>query len=137
MARIVVFDGDTAEGCARFDVMYGGVVVAGNRQREKREDQRRRENRVLDMLEAISVRRTDLPDLPDAFECRVLRPGTHRLALEKPEFDLMRRYLDEVPWPATDSPLARSSRIAQRVIDWLGDLKSEEASQVGGMDPPK
>lgn len=109
MTRVLVFDG--ANGPRRFELCRVAVLAAGNGKGERTRDTVRREARLLDALDTVSVPKPDADEkAPDG---RVLNPDCIQLTLAQDDFTLLEKYLDETPW----LPLA--ARAAVDVQDWL------------------
>jgi hypothetical protein len=109
--RRVTFAG--TDGPVRFELVYEGFVIGGDSQSGMRGmETLRREGRILDKLEAISVPKVSTRG--DATRVtRELKPGTHTLDLEVPEFDLLRQYFERCPW------ITSAARRVTATYDWL------------------
>jgi hypothetical protein len=118
VAKILPF-ADTEAGRAHYESCLMGVFLQGNRQPQKSLEQKRREGRVLDALEAIGVRPAEAPA---ELEFRVLIPRGSSVTLELPEFELLKAYVAEAPFPASALPWVPSARQAMRTFDWLETL---------------
>lgn len=117
---------DTPEDRETFSLLYQGFVTGGNMpQQSKGMEVTRREARVLDKLEAVS----DETGGEACVSCgtriaikREPKAGTQTIALEQPEFDLLKKYFEATPWTV---------RMSQRVVnisDWLASIPLEEGS---------
>lgn len=107
---------DDETGRAHYESCLVGMFLQGNRLSQKSLEHKRREGRILDALEAVGVRPADLPV---GIEFRELRPGGADVALERPEFDMLKAYIAEAPFPASALPWAPSARQALRAFAWL------------------
>lgn len=107
------FEGDS--GPKYFELVYEGFMVGGSLERTKGMTTLRREIRILDKIEQISEIYPCGKMLPVNDEpCRKLKSEKEELILDKPEVELILRYMTLVPWTT-----GKSVRNAIEVIDWL------------------
>lgn len=113
--KLFRFDGASAEGQRRFEYLFHGLMIAGHMVQSKGLDVLRRENDILQKLEAISY----------DCECGKIISGTAEsdrkvnekmveLELDEKEVDLLYNYIANVPWST-----GTSARGALSTLDWL------------------
>jgi len=108
--RVLEFQGPKAN--KRFEMLYNAVLIGGNGQRTGGIEILRREARLLDQLDAISVLASPPREFFNKQPARdVTVPGS--LALEPADYDLLRQRLGEAPW------LPQSARDVVDAMDWL------------------
>lgn len=108
--RRLVFDESESDRWM-FPLLYSGFLNGGNSPNAKGMEVLRREARILDKLEAISV---------DEGPERVLKSGPQEVTLEQPEYELLKRYFENTPWTTA------VSRKVVNISDWLSAIQLEE-----------
>jgi hypothetical protein len=115
--------GESADDSENFSLLYSGFVTGGNGPGPKGMEVIRREGRILDKLEAISV---EIGTNEICNECgqvnqvrRVLMPGAQEIELDQPEFELLKKYFEATSW---------TTRVSRRIVnisDWLSSVPVE------------
>ncbi len=111
-------DHDRSQDRRRFDLLYQGFMFGGNQQQSKGMDVLRREARILDTLDSISLVQNPGDGTPDdpARLLRTLAPGHHEVSFEEPDYALLCRYFNGAAW---------TTSVARQVVsisDWLAGI---------------
>lgn len=114
MMRHLVFDGD--RGPKRFQLLWTAFLSGGDGKGERGPAVIRREARLQDVLEAISVPSVNGDGNPDA---RTLRDDAAPLMLTQEDFELLQQYAEKTPW---------TPRVSRDVVD-LWDFLSAAPKQ--------
>jgi hypothetical protein len=114
-ARVLTFDSN-GHGQQRFMIVYAAILL-GAPKGARGLEVIRREARILDALDAISV--ADAAAGPGPVPARHVIPDA-RLTLSQPEFELVGRYLEAVEW----TPAA--SRDVIDTVDWVSAAATHE-----------
>ena len=110
MTRVLVFEGPKA--AKRFELLRAALLNAGDGKGERSPSTIRKEARLQDLLDEISVEGTANGNGQDP-DPRVLREGEHTMTLSQEDFDLLSQYADKTAW----SP--RAARAVVDLWDWL------------------
>jgi hypothetical protein len=116
MTRVLIFDGPKAT--KRFELLWAALLAAGDGKGERTPSVIRKEARLQDAFEAISVS-TGVP-VDGNPEPRTLRDPTARVALAQEDFDLLQQYTEKTPW------IPRISRDVVDLFDFLSACPKEE-----------
>lgn len=116
MKRVIAFDHETpARNQKRFDLLTQAVLIGGSPGGQGTRggiEVLRREARLLDGLESVSVHNPDAAQtLPVELQRTVTVDAT--LVLEQPDFDLLKKRVEETVW------LPPAARAAVECFDWL------------------
>jgi hypothetical protein len=113
----LTFDSN-GRGQRRFEIVYAAILL-GAPKGARGLEAIRREARILDALDAVSVADADAVPPAGAVPARRVTPGA-RLVLAQPEFELVGRYLEAVEW----APVA--SRDVIDAADWVSAAATHE-----------
>lgn len=108
MKRIVKFDGNKA--AKRFEMVRTAILNAGDGKGERNRERIRKEARLMDALDSISVP-VDL-NVPDGEHKFVVIDGRDSITIDQGDHKLVEDYLGTTPW------LPRSARAAVDAQDW-------------------
>lgn len=115
MTRVLVFDGPRA--AKRFELCRLALLSAGDGKGDRTRETVRKEARLLDALDSVSVRDMSKPADQDV---RVVTPDS-RLTLSQDDYLLLTQYLETTPW------LPRWSREVVDVQDWVSAAEKVDA----------
>lgn len=125
MKRRLVFDGDGEKAEKRFQFCLQALLGGGGMKDPRTKEIVRQEAHLLDAFDSISV----AAPVDEDKDHRTLRAGTGdanglseplTLLLPQPDFALLAKYVDTMPW------LPRASREAVDVMDWLSAAEKIE-----------
>lgn len=116
MTRVLVFDGPKAT--KRFELLWAALMAAGDGKGERTPVIIRKEARLQDTFEAISVPSGVVGDGQP--EARTLSTPTAQVALTQEDFDLLQQYTEKTPW------IPRISRDVVDLFDFLSACPKEE-----------
>lgn len=106
----------------RFALFYSAFVIGGNNVTGERKDMERlrREAAILDLLWAIST------TVGEDAHARTLNAGPQSITLDKPQYDLAKKYLESFVGVVTTS----ASHEALALIDWFDAIAPSESLKV-------
>lgn len=110
MTRVLMFDGP--KGAKRFELLRASLLNAGDGKGDRTPATIRKEARLQDLLDEISVVGEANGNGQDP-DPRVLKEGSHTMTLAQEDFDLLSQYADKTAW----SP--RAARAVVDLWDWL------------------
>ena len=113
--KIIALDGSDPLDQKKFRFLFEGFLGGGAIADKKNLPILRTEAKILTKLESISSEEDSYID--SLTHMRKLLPFKQTLEFEVPEFDLLRRYLESVPWKAS------VSRDIVDCIDWLDGIQ--------------
>jgi hypothetical protein len=116
MKRVLVFDGPKA--AKRFDLCMTAIMMAGDGKGTRDRETIRKEARLLDAFDSISV----CPDPAVDAGTRILKePGPLTITLRADDHSLLTHYLDTTQWTP------KASREACDVQDWADAAEKIDA----------
>lgn len=122
--RTITFNGHLEGHQERFDVLYLGFCATGNQKPRKGIELARKENAILDKLDAVSLETTS----ETRGEHRVLKPFDElQLQLDVPQYEMVKEYISEAAFP-TRAKYFPDGRAQARVVDWLISLPVDAAA---------
>lgn len=104
MTRVLDFTGE--KGAKRFDLLRTALLNAGDGKGDRTRDRIRKEARLLDALDTVSV-------AADADGRTLNLVGDQAVTIGQDDFDLLTQYVDTTPW------VPRVARDAVDLQDWL------------------
>lgn len=113
MTRVLDFTGP--HGPQRFALCRLAVLSAGDGKGDRTRETIRKEARLLDALDFVSL------DDPTEKDGRALHPGGGTVTLPQDDFALLLQYVDSCPW------VPRVSRDAVDAQDWLSAAAKVDA----------
>lgn len=116
MTRTIVFDTEKAQ--KRFEMVRTALLNAGDGKAERNRERVRKEARLMDALDSISVP-VDL-NAPDGDRKFIVIDGRDSITIDQADHKLIEEYLATTPW------LPRSSRAAVDAQDWWDAASKEE-----------
>lgn len=118
MRRILDFGG--VRGSKRFELIRLSLLQAGDSKGERTREIIRKEARLLDALDSISILAPT--DADREFRVLVSDVNPEPILISQEDFELLSSYVDKTPW------IPRASRDAVDLYDWLSSAeKVEEA----------
>jgi hypothetical protein len=112
VTRVLLFAATEPKSQKRLELCFAAVMLGAPRE-ARSIDVLRREARLLDAFESVSVLNPDGAALVNGMPARAVNPDA-TLRLEQPDWELLRKYVELTPW----APLV--SRDVVDVVDWLG-----------------
>lgn len=107
------------ENSEDFSLIYQGFIIGGNSQKTKTMQSTRREAKILDKLDSISVIVSPENRYPTGDVIRELVSNKAKLTLTTEEHELLTIYFEAVPWAT------RISREAVRLADLINNAEEE------------